>query len=72
MAIPPPDTGPETIEVTEARQGRPGKRVLLILVASAGGAALILLLVLLFASPKLETSTDGEAGAPATEAYDQP
>lgn len=55
------EDGHETIEVTDARQGRPGKRILLILLVSAGAAAILLLLLLVFTGPRLAATTEGEA-----------
>lgn len=68
----PHDYGPETIEVTDARQGGMGKRILYILLASAGAAALLLTLILLFTGPRLGDTTEGKMieaqNEPAAEA----
>jgi|GEM_PF-6178914 len=61
------DTRPETIEVTQARQGRSGARILLILLGSVAGAVLLLLLLLFLVGPRLADTTEGEAMQARTE-----
>ncbi len=66
----PPHADHEEIEVQDARQGRPGRRILLILIVSAGAAAILLLGLFALNGPALDASNAGESGVAETRAFD--
>lgn len=70
MASPPDDQAHDTIEVTNARQGPTGKRILAILLVATGAAAILLVLAMIFLFLVLpDSKTDiGPNGQPVPQA----
>lgn len=70
--VPPDPIHPdhEEIKVQDVRQGRSGRRILMILIVSAGAAAILLLGLFALNGPALDASNAGESGAAETQAFD--
>lgn len=73
MPLPPHATKPKKIEVTEARQRRPGSSLLAILVISAlaGSVALMAVFFLFFTTPIAPGSQDATSEA-TDQSYEEP